>query len=390
MLRFPIACCLLITMLLGLTGCWNKYELVELGFVLGTALDEGKDGSIILTTQIYRPSSGSTGQGPSNVVSNVMVTTSNATVFEAVRDIPIHLGRKAQWSHMRVVIISEQLAKHQPLGQLLDYFSRDHEPRQTLNLIITEGRAADLLKKRPMIEKTTSQQLLRSVEYSHSTSGKTILTSLLDVAIQFKSAHPDTVISFVHNSPDEAGIFSAAGLGLFKQEKLVAIMPAKHVQSLNMLRNQYKTGILEVACEGKKKTTETFEIIKLNSHVAPVWQQGKVASIHANIEIVGAIGEMKCIQIKTTKDEQAFIKLLEQQVKKQVQAAYRYMQKRQIEVIGIGNTIYRSRPKTWFAMKDEWDTQFSKLPLDLSVKVKIETSGTTTSVPGMSNAGAGS
>ena len=40
-----------------LTGCWNKIELDELGFVMGVALDKGKNGVIELTTQVYRATS---------------------------------------------------------------------------------------------------------------------------------------------------------------------------------------------------------------------------------------------------------------------------------------------------------------------------------------------
>lgn len=52
-----------LTSFLLLTGCWNKTELDEDGFVMAIALDQGKGGRLELTTQMYRPNAGKGGMG---------------------------------------------------------------------------------------------------------------------------------------------------------------------------------------------------------------------------------------------------------------------------------------------------------------------------------------
>lgn len=37
------------------TGCWDRFELTELGFVEALAIDEGENGSLRLTTQFLKP-----------------------------------------------------------------------------------------------------------------------------------------------------------------------------------------------------------------------------------------------------------------------------------------------------------------------------------------------
>ena len=146
-----------------LTGCWDRAELPEKGFVMGIALDQAKGGKISLTTQVFKPTQGvgSIG-GKSPTVSFANVTTIDSTLPRAIRDIPINLGRKTQWSHTRLIIIGEQLAREQEIFSLLEFFFRDHEPRLTVSIMIAEGRADNYLNKKPYIENTISQQLFQS------------------------------------------------------------------------------------------------------------------------------------------------------------------------------------------------------------------------------------
>ena len=41
-----------------LTGCWDRAELPEKGFVMGIALDKAGEGQISLTTQVFKPTQG--------------------------------------------------------------------------------------------------------------------------------------------------------------------------------------------------------------------------------------------------------------------------------------------------------------------------------------------
>ncbi len=131
-----------------LPGCWSKKELTELGFVMGIAFDQGKDGKIEMLTQVYRPTSVQSTASALTRVSSINIKTSDDSVMEAVRDITIHLGRKAQFSHMRIIVVGEKLARSVNIGKLLDLFYRDHEPRSSVSLAIAKGKASKMLEKR--------------------------------------------------------------------------------------------------------------------------------------------------------------------------------------------------------------------------------------------------
>lgn len=104
-----------------LTGCWDSLELHERSFVMGIALDETEDDKLQLTAQIYKPAPGGAQSNQSGQKSYVNIPIVENTVSEAVRKIPIHLGRKAHWGHLRTILIGEKLAREKGVGEILEF-----------------------------------------------------------------------------------------------------------------------------------------------------------------------------------------------------------------------------------------------------------------------------
>lgn len=374
-------------LLLILPGCWSKNELTEFGLVMGVALDRGKDGNIDMITQVYRPKAakGENGASSGGSSSNLNIKTSARSVLEAIRDIPIHLGRKAQFSHMRVIVIGEQLARTVDIGKLLDIFYRDHEPRVNVSLIIAKGSAGNLLKKQPIIEQTSGQQLLRVKKAAYLASSKTMDTSLLDLVQQYLSPHNDAFVSYVYEDKHTKEMFSAAGLALLKKGKMTAILSPERVKGLIMLRNEYNSGIIVIPCKGNKNETESVEILLLKTQLKPKLHGEKLA-VSVTTRVDAAIGELKCTNIKTKKDEVIFIRKMEEELKSQMFASIRFLQSKKTDIIGIGNLIYRNYPQQFNRMKENWDDKFAEIPFDIQVKLRLITSGTVKNNPTLSDA----
>lgn len=363
-----------------LPGCWSKKELTELGFVMGVAFDQGKDGKIDMLTQVYRPTSVQGAASALTRVSSINVKTSDDSVMEAVRDITIHLGRKAQFSHMRIIVVGEKLARSVNVGKFLDLFYRDHEPRSSVSLAIAKGKASKMLEKRPVIEQTTAQQLLRAEETAYSSSAKTLDTSLLNLVMHMKSAHPDTVVSYVYEDELSGKMYSSAGLALLKDGKMKTVLPSGKVEGLLMLRNEYKSGVIEIPCAAKKREVENTEILSIQTRTKPVIKGDKV-SVSVKLQGDVSIGELKCSKLDTEKDEAEFIHRIEEKMKEHMKSTIRFLQANKIEVIGIGNDIYKMNPKKWGEIKKTWDAQFAEVSFDIKVKLRLITNGTITGKP---------
>ncbi|WP_337100413.1 Ger(x)C family spore germination protein [Paenibacillus sp. YIM B09110] len=380
---FTILCAYLII----LPGCWNKRELDQSGFVMAIAIDQGKNKQLKLTTQMYRPVAGKKGggggTGSANETANLLIKTEDDSVFEAIRDIPIHLGRKASWSHMRIILIGEKLAKSTDVGKLIDFFYRDHEPRHTISIMIAKGQAAKILEVKPAIEQTIGQQLLLTKQVAYKNAAKSLDTTLLKFALQMNAPDSDAAITYVYKNKGDKNELNAAGLALLKKGKMVGILPSKKVEGLVMLRNEFRSGIIEIPCPGKALETESFEVLGLRTRMKPQLAGDKVHVLVKSF-VEGAIGELKCTEIKTRKDEETFIRKVEEQIKKQMLSTIRVLQANKTDITDIGNLIARWHPKQWNKMKENWDSQFAEIPFDIQVKLKLLTTGTTIGQPAVS------
>ncbi len=374
-------------LLLILPGCWNKRELDQSGFVMAIAIDQGKNKQLQLTTQMYRPVAGQKGGGggggSASETSNLLIKTEDDSIFEAIRDIPIHLGRKASWSHMRIIVVGEKLARSTDIGKLIDFFYRDHEPRHTISIMIAKGRADKILEVKPAIEQTIGQQLLLTKQVTYKNAAKSLDTTLLKLALQLNSPANDSAITYVYKDKDEKDELNSAGLALLKKGKMIGILPSKKVEGLIIMRNEYKSGIIEIPCQRKSKDTETFEVLNLSTRLKPTLAEDKVR-VQVKTTVEGAIGELKCTEIKTRKDEAAFVRKVEEQIKKEMRITLRVLQKNRTDIIEVGNAIARWHPKQWNAMKEQWDSQFAEIPFDIQVHVKMLTTGTTIGKPAVS------
>ena len=81
-----------------------------------------------------------------------MCRSSVTACWEGIREIPARTGRKTQWSHQRILLISEEFVRTYPIQRFLDTSIRDLELRQLTNIAITQGKAGNYLEKQPVIE----------------------------------------------------------------------------------------------------------------------------------------------------------------------------------------------------------------------------------------------
>ncbi|MFC6232688.1 Ger(x)C family spore germination protein [Paenibacillus allorhizosphaerae] len=372
--------------LILLTGCWNRVELDEFAFVQGAAVDLTEDGSEIdMTVQFYKPTSGgksSSGNSEGSSDRFINLKTRGASIFEAVRDIAIHLGRKASWSHMRILVIGEKLAQKRDVGEILDFFTRDHEPRPTMAVIIGKGRADAYLKAKPFIESSTSQQLREAERLSYHYAGKTLNTSLRDLMLDLKSQTAVSAVPYISfDRKDESTNASLTGLLILRKGKLISEVSAKRIGSLLMLMGKYKRGILQAPCTDPKapeiRKMESVEVESVKTKTT-IKIRNDTAEARISIKVQGYAGELLCSSIKTPEEAAMFNQKMKQTLEQELHLTLKFLQVRKLDVLGIGNRIFQKDPALWASWKPDWEERFAKLPITVDVEVNVFNTGTNT------------
>lgn len=133
-----------------LPGCWNRVELNELWVTAATGVDMMDDGQWMVSYQIIVPSAlasgtgGGTG-GSSQPASHVFSVKSK-TYNQALSYSNLKTSRRIYVAHNRVVYIGKRAAE-KGMDRLIDFYLRNTEAREMVNMIVTDGLASDLIKK---------------------------------------------------------------------------------------------------------------------------------------------------------------------------------------------------------------------------------------------------
>jgi spore germination protein KC len=353
-------------------GC-SRMELNERGFILGAAIDEAADGKLELTTQFYKPNEGTTAATPKKA-SSFNIRTMGYSVFDAARDLTVHLGRKAQWSHMQAILVGEDLASKRPLGDILDFFYRDDEPRLTTPILITQGKAGPYLEEKPYIEKTISRQFKGIGQSATQYSGKSVEMNLLELQSQLNTETGAAIMPYVYILEKEPKHAVVSGGALVKNGLMIGKIAPDQVHSYLMLLGKFRSGIVPVPCGKNEEQSESFEVqtteTKLVTHI-----DQEALSVTVKMNVSGTVRELVCSSLMKPEDHAAFQGKVEATLERQMREFIQLLQKRKADVLGIGNELYKKHPRLWKSWKEGWDDRFSQLRFEYSIQVHIANTG---------------
>lgn len=370
-----------VALALLLSSCGDRSELTEKAFVMGVGIDQSKNGKVLMTFQVYKPSQTAASKGKIGKPYINIKTTDNS-VMEAVRDVTIHLGRKAQFSHMRVILISEKLARKVQISKLLDLFFRDHEPRLTSSVIITKGDTSHFFDYPPLIENTISQQYFLNEKSTSRYSAKSEKMNLLKLALQLRSETGNAVLPYLTTSHGETGKEpSVAGIAIFKKGLMVDRLTSYESEGLLMLNKEYKSGIIHLPCpsagnEDETNFQESVEILLFRTG-RKVTMQGDHIIVKYRARATVAATNLSCTTLNSAADEAAFEQRVAQEVKKQMKAAIAHLRKNKTDLLDIGNEMYKYHPAQWKKWKPDWPEMFAKIEYQIDAKALMITHGTT-------------
>ncbi|MEK5482554.1 Ger(x)C family spore germination protein [Viridibacillus sp. FSL R5-0888] len=376
----------LLSITLLLTGCWSKRELNELAIGVALGIDRVDD-QYEVTVQLVDPSELSIKQSSSRTAV-VTYTTQGKTIFEAIRKMTLISSRAIYLSHLQMMVIGEGMATD-GIKPTLDLLARDHEVRNNFYIVVSsKSTAREVLNILTPLEKIPANKLFSSLEVSQKKIGitsKMRLDQLINhLSSEIKSAALSTVEIIgdqqigneqtnmeIVNTP---ALLKYSGLSIFKEDKLVGILNEEESKSYNYLRDEIESTIESVSCPKNDGNVAT-EVINSKTEIK-VKLINDIPEFDVNINVEQNIGEVEC-QIDLT-DSNTLKQINEKeskQIEKRIKSLIEKLQnKYQVDVVGFGETMYRSHPKEWEKIKGQWEEEFFP-KAKINVKVKIKTKG---------------
>lgn len=191
----------LLIVMFVLNGFSNARELNELAIASAIGIDyDTKTNEYIITAQILnnkKENSSGSGSGSSNSSSEIVIINSKSpSVQSALRNIIEESPKKLYLAHMKLLLISEKMAKSQDILDTLNFFIRDNEGSNDFMMVITRN--------------TTPQKVLEILTPLESNPAENIVDSIITSnrykGIASENTLSDNVAMFLENGKSSVAV----------------------------------------------------------------------------------------------------------------------------------------------------------------------------------------
>jgi Ger(x)C family germination protein len=363
-----------------LSGCWDRQEINDVAFVVGTAVDKAEQGysvslQIALPGQMGGPNGG--GGGTSGAKKWYIDTETGKTVRASHEKQQRSVSRQLNFSHRRIVVIGEEIAK-EGVTPVLDIFIRAPLNRLTAFPIVAKGKGQDLLSVEAPIEQFPAEMVRELVQMNMSepenlrTFIYKVLTEGIDpIALVLKKDHTNP-----GKGEDKKTLMEVTGLAIFKYDKLVGILEGEKALGLLIAMERAKRPMILV--EGDDETNKfNVQLQEIQVKMKPTIKKSE-PSVSLIVRAKGNIYEDNSKHgLTTDQDVRERERMINEKLAKIIKDGVNSIQKMEADSLGIGATIYRKNPQFWNQIRNDWSQHYSKMKISIKVDTQIEHSGVT-------------
>ncbi|WP_200411892.1 Ger(x)C family spore germination protein [Virgibacillus salexigens] len=369
---------------LFLTGCWDRVEIEDRGFVVGSAIDlvdKKSDGTyeLMLTNQVVVPSGIGTpmeSKGDQKAYMNISAT--GGSLFDITREMSSLTSQSLFFQHMKVLIVSEDVVKEPRLfADIMDVHLRDHEMRRSMRMVIVEGEARQAFNIKPENEKIPSLYLESLMDNNYKNFGSLKPIHIGDIQ-EFLLSERSYVIPELHISDNKFLQYKGAAVFRGISNEMIDSLTEEETVGLEFITEKGAGGVIEIEVDGQKLT---IEISNINQSIQVKEKNKENIRIEVTINVEGKVGERfgEAENVLNSTYLQKVEKATEKRVKEVAEKTIEKAQKDlKVDILGINNILYQRHYDFWNEIKDDWlrgGNSFSQSIINVSTNAEVESVG---------------
>lgn len=370
-----ISIVLIIGICIPLSGCWNYRGLNTISVFSGIAIDRNeKNNSYQLTIEFIDFSE----VDKKEQNKSQLVEVEGKTIFEAIRNAKKKLSKKLYMGDVKLIIISNQIARDEGVKDILDFFIRDAEIRETIVPVISqEETAKEILLSGGIDNKIISEELVKIIKNDWQ---KTASTKNINLCASFNVLHGDEkiplVLPAVHCAVNKnKKVVELNGTAIFKEDKLRGYLSPEETFSYLLTVNQMNRGLITFPLHNSKDTI-TLEISKNKTKMSYSYDKNHL-KIFLDVSATAKISEVNFDFDVSNKENIEEIKSAANLVSMQkIDALIKKSQKElNCDILEIGSMIHKSDPTLWYKLKENWDDYIQTMEVEIKHQFVIENTG---------------
>ncbi|XZF74182.1 Ger(x)C family spore germination protein [Bacillus sp. AL-1R] len=360
--------------ILPLTSCWDQRLLKESRLVYSAGYDLIEDNNMLVTAVIKTNSQG--GSDPTQVkTTNVIITSTGKTSSDARLKVTRKVAGDFTTNKTRVLLIGDELSK-KDIYPIFDIVYRD--PRSSLGakVIITKGRAEDILKLSKVEESLVSEEILDLVMNAESHTNVPIENVQTICTIMFDPGE-DIFLPLIEKDNDN--LIDISGVALFNGQKYTGynLLGEDPTMLLLFKDEMEKYARFNVKVSPKEKDIrEQFITIQVKKNKPEmqinVSKENKI-TVNLNLKLDVDTLEYAHNELTSKKEIDKLNKILSKQLTKKAEKIFKTIQESNCDALGIGRELISFHPEVW--KKLDWNKDYAKITIKPKVEVKIVGTG---------------
>ncbi|WP_026583418.1 Ger(x)C family spore germination protein [Bacillus sp. J33] len=370
-----------------LAGCWDQRELGEITVVTGMAVDKGENDKYILTVEGINATELNK-QTASGFAPSIVYEAEGNSLAELTYKVNEGISRHLIYSHMRTLIIGEELAK-EGIINFIDFLERNREIRDDFNILVSRGvRGADILRVTYQFQKSSSLKLHTQLDTMMKDWGGDPGVRMNDVIRSWTSSGRQPVMAAVTILGDpEKGLSSENmkkvtpdalvildSLAFFKKDRLAGYLSLEDSRNYLWIQDKIIKTSLTVECG--ENNILGLRIYDTKTRITGEMQGGQPKidiNIRAEAYLDGTQGNSQFDKPETYAEsnhcaEKHLQEIISGTIMK-VQEEYG------TDIFGFGEVVQRQDYKDYKKIEDRWDEKFAEADVKVNTIVKIRRTG---------------
>jgi spore germination protein KC len=362
-----------IFLLFPLSGCWDRRELNDRLFDLGSGIDRLEDGKIFLIGQFMIPmESKQTGGGEKK--SYFIETGIGKTLPESIFELQIKLSRKITRGHRHNIYFGEEMATA-GISELMDSMTRDPDSRLKTDIWVVKGTALEFMQMSYPLEKMP----VIATSKIRETIGKTIGNSVLEFLIESNvegSGPTLPAIDFQYDPKLRKKTFRIYGRAILnRKQQLVGYFDAMESAYRLWVINETKRMPVTVPLSNGKGTFS----IEIQRTKCKVHTEVDGDRVEIDVEVNGdaTVQESStALELRNVDNLRKYEAELNSHIEKAILNVIQKAQKKfKIDVFHFGKAISRQHPGEWKDLNSQWEQAFTDAQITVHSRVKIKRIG---------------
>lgn len=383
MKKKAITLLLVLTLILPLlTGCWDRYELNQVGFATAIGFDKASNGQILVTIQVLNPKANVV-QRSTNETPVIVYTETGDNLLEIIRKTSTQSPRRIVLTHMQTIILGEELARD-GIAEIVDFLLRNYQTSSELYFgVAKDCTANEVLNNLTKLNNDPSAKINTSIQNAHKLWGSTNEIKLTELTNSIVYEGLNAVITGIvmnsektQNNMDDLRNTENDPLQLkenavFLQDKMVGWLNESESIGFNYIYGNFYGSALKIENEQTGKVV--LSIKNVNSKQKISIENG-MPKMKVQIQAECSIQNMgSSLDISTEENINLLQSCAKKKIEAQCWATIKKAKSLKSDIFGFGDKVHQADPKLWKKLKSDWgNVGFVNLPIELDINVKIK------------------